>query len=130
MPHEHAHRPATIRPNVTLAPSGALVTITDRAAQEIKNAMAADGGQAQALRLSVEPGGCAGYQYALSFAATPEGDEVSSESAGVKVFVSRADFAILSGLTIDYVDAAMGAGFHIKNPNARSTCGCGNTFDA
>lgn len=130
MMHEHTHGPTTIRPNATLTPSQNAITITPRAAQEIKNAMASDGGQEQALRLSAEPGGCAGYQYALSFAAKPEADEVASESGGVKVFVSRSDLPILSGLTIDFVDSAMGSGFHIKNPNARSTCGCGNTFDA
>lgn len=131
--HGHSHaqqKTTTVAPNATLATSTPNITVSERAAKELQNVMTAEGASGQALRLGVEPGGCAGYQYALSFAANVEGDEVATTSNGVKVLVSRQSIPMLNGLLIDFVDTPMGSGFHIKNPNAKSTCGCGNTFDA
>jgi iron-sulfur cluster assembly protein len=136
MPHDHhGHSHAgpqtqTVAPNATFTTGRPNVTISERAAQEIKTVMQAEGAQSAALRIGVEPGGCAGFQYALSFATSTEADEVESESGGVKVFVRKGDLPVLNGVMIDYIETSMGAGFNIKNPNAKSTCGCGNTFDA
>jgi len=133
--HAHGHQHETSKVTTVpvappLVPGKLALIVSERAAKEIKTVMAAEG-QAQAgLRLNVEPGGCAGFQYAMSFAEKTEGDEIMAESNGVKVFVSRANIPVLNGLTIDYIETPMGAGFNIKNPNAKSTCGCGNTFDA
>jgi iron-sulfur cluster assembly accessory protein len=140
MPHDHhghsheGHSHAkpvtqTVQP-VTLLTGKPNVTISDRAAKEIKTVMAAENAADAALRIGVEAGGCAGFQYALSFATSTEADEVQSESGGVKVFVRKTDLPVLNGVMIDYIETPMGAGFNIKNPNAKSTCGCGNTFDA
>src|SRR5947208_2618459 len=85
--HSHAQELATPRPNVTVVPSTANITLSERAAKELGAVMQAEGTKSAGLRLSVEPGGCAGYQYALSFAEHAEPDEVSTESQGVKVFV-------------------------------------------
>lgn len=128
--HAHAQKTTTVAPNATIATANPNVTVTERAVKELQNVMAAEGAAGQALRLAVEPGGCAGYQYALSFAASAEGDEVAATSNGIRILVSKASIPMLNGLTIDFVDTPMGSGFHIKNPNAKSTCGCGNTFDA
>lgn len=132
--HGHGHHPTeqktVVKPNVTLTTDKPNLVVSERASTEIKTIMAAENAQGSGLRLGVEPGGCAGYQYALSFATAPEADEVMSESNGVKVFVAKRDLPALNGIVIDFVETAMGAGFNIKNPNAKSTCGCGNTFDA
>src|SRR5687768_4896422 len=138
MPHDHhghshgqhAHAEPAPAPNVTLVTGTPQLTVSQRASQEITKIMEAEGAKGAGLRLGVEPGGCAGFQYALSFATSAEGDEVATESNGVKVFVAKRDLPVLQGVTIDFVESAMGAGFNIKNPNAKSTCGCGNTFDA
>ena len=136
MPHDHhghAHaqpQPTTLRTPSSMNPTTVAVAISERAATEIKNVMKAEGASDAALRLSVEPGGCAGYQYALSFADHLEPEEIQTESQGVKVFVHKQNVSMLNGLTIDYVDTPMGSGFNIKNPNAKSTCGCGISFSA
>jgi iron-sulfur cluster assembly accessory protein len=132
--HGHGMEQKTVAPkqvpNVTLVTDKPNLAVSERASKEIQTIMEAEKAQGAALRLGVEPGGCAGFQYALSFATSPESDEVVAESNGVKVFVAKRDLAVLNGVTIDFVESAMGAGFNIKNPNAKSTCGCGNTFDA
>jgi len=141
MPHDHSghghgHSHGTeqqqevAKPNVTLITDKPNLAVSERASSEIKNIMTAEKAEGAGLRLGVEPGGCAGYQYALSFATSAEADEVVTESNGVKVFVAKRDLPMLQGVVIDFVETAMGAGFNIKNPNAKSTCGCGNTFDA
>lgn len=106
------------------------LTVSERAAQEIRTAMAAETEPYTGLRLGLEAGGCSGYQYALGFAKAPEADDVVAESNGIKVFFRRDDATLLQGATVDYVDTPMGSGFHIRNPNARSSCGCGNSFEA
>lgn len=133
MPHDHSghsHPEPPVLERPALVSEKPNLTVTARASAQIKEIMAAEGAADAALRLGVEPGGCAGYQYALSFAKAPDGDEVATESNGIRVLVSRANLGMLNGVLIDFVETAMGSGFNIKNPNAKSTCGCGNTFDA
>lgn len=108
--------------------TGPAITITERASKELRTAM--EGEKAAALRLGLEAGGCSGYQYSLAVAEAPAADELTTSSSGIKVFVNKEHAPIVSGLTIDFVESPMGSGFHIKNPNAKSTCGCGNSFDA
>jgi iron-sulfur cluster assembly accessory protein len=107
-----------------------VINVSERAVTELQNVMKSEGVAAQGLRLGLEPGGCAGYQYSLSFAEAAQGDEVAVDASGIKIFVQRKDSPLLNGLKIDYVESHMGSGFNIQNPNAKSTCGCGSTFDA
>jgi iron-sulfur cluster assembly protein/iron-sulfur cluster insertion protein len=80
------------------------------------------------LRLFVENGGCSGMQYGMSFDEPKQGDTVC-ESEGVALVVDPASLAHLSGVSIDFDDGLHGKGFEIHNPNAKSTCGCGKSFN-
>ncbi|MBI4392677.1 MAG: iron-sulfur cluster assembly accessory protein [Euryarchaeota archaeon] len=104
------------------------LNITPKASEELKKLMTAQGKADQALRVSVLPGGCSGFQYGLSFAAAPSDGEVVIEQAGVKLIVHEQDVEILNGIKLDYIDTLMGGGFKISNPNATESCGCGKSF--
>jgi iron-sulfur cluster assembly protein/iron-sulfur cluster insertion protein len=76
----------------------------------------------------VKPGGCSGYSYEMFFDSEILGDDVVREFSGVRVVVDEASAELLAGATLDYSDGLQGAGFHITNPNATRTCGCGSSF--
>ena len=105
-----------------------MVTLSDKAAAEIKSIMEQNGGTFHGIRVFVAGGGCSGMSYELGWDDTAsEGDNVV-ESNGVKVFVDSHSAPYLEGSEIDYVDNQMlGAGFAIKNPNVKSSCGCGSS---
>jgi iron-sulfur cluster assembly protein len=104
------------------------LTLTEIAATELQKAMKEMGKEGEGLKILVQPGGCAGFQYGLVFQKSPEeGDEVL-ETNGVKIYVRGEMAPLLDGITIDYVQTLMGGGFKIDNPNATSTCGCGQSF--
>ncbi len=88
----------------------------------------AQGPGAGRLRVSVENGGCSGMQYGMSFDEAKEGD-AAFESEGVPMLVDPASLAHLQGVSIDFDDGLHGKGFEIRNPNAKSTCGCGKSFN-
>ena len=81
-----------------------------------------------ALRVAVKPGGCSGFNYDMFFDSEFAGDDIVSEFDSVKVVVDPASADLLTGSTLDFADGLQGAGFHITNPNATRTCGCGNSF--
>ncbi len=81
-----------------------------------------------ALRVAVKPGGCSGFNYDMYFDSEIASDDVVSSFGDVKVVVDPASAELLTGATLDYTDGLQGAGFHITNPNATRTCGCGNSF--
>ncbi len=80
------------------------------------------------LRVFVSGGGCSGMQYGMALEAEPRAYDNVIEQDGVKVFIDPTSLMYLSGSTIDYIDNLMGGGFHIENPNAVATCGCGHSF--
>ena len=90
--------------------------------------LAEEGNDALALRVAVRPGGCSGYSYEMFFDSEIAADDVVREFGAVKVVVDAASAELLSGATLDYSDGLQGAGFHISNPNATRTCGCGSSF--
>lgn len=98
-----------------------LVTVTERAAQELKTAIAAQTEAYQGVRLGVAGGGCCGPGYMLALAQTAEPDDVVVEVGGVKVFLAQADKDSLKGAVLDFVETPMGSGFHVENPNAVAT---------
>lgn len=109
-----------------------MITFTDRAAAKVRELLAdrPDGGAGLGLRVSVRPGGCAGYEYALAFDRGAGADDRVFAAEGFDVFVDPQSARLLSGVRIDYVEGLRGAGFTFDNPNARAACGCGNSFSA
>ena len=125
----HVNPELTVEPKAFAMPeSGKVVTLTPTAASKVKEYMDSEKKSGHALRIMVVPGGCAGYQYGLDFDDKHTGDDVVIEQHGVKVVVDKKSAGHLIGTTIDFVDSLQGSGFKISNPNAQSTCGCGNSF--
>jgi iron-sulfur cluster assembly protein len=81
------------------------------------------------LRIAIKPGGCSGFSYELGFDARRPGDVVS-EVEGITVIVDPKDVPSVKGLVVDFVDTVQEQGFKMTNPNAKSTCGCGQSFQA
>lgn len=106
-----------------------MVTVTQAAAAKLKDLMAKEGSADQGLRVRVRGGGCSGYEYQLAFDTPREGDQVI-EHDGVKVVIDAKSLLFLAGAEIDFQDGLTGAGFAIKNPNAKGSCGCGQSFQA
>ena len=105
------------------------ITLTDAASTKAAELIAAEGlDEVLALRVSVKPGGCSGFNYDMFFDSEFADDDIVREFAGVKVVVDGASAELLNGSTLEYSDSLQGAGFHITNPNATRTCGCGNSF--
>mgnify|MGYP001572747638 CR=1 FL=1 len=100
------------------------VHLTRNAAEKIKTLSKGNGG----LRVYVERGGCSGYTYEMKIVEDKKEDDLEFEDKGVKVFIEKNSFEKLKGSYIDYLDTLQGAGFKIKNPNANTTCGCGESF--
>lgn len=80
------------------------------------------------LRLSVEGGGCSGFQYKFDLAAAPEGDDIVAETDGVRLVVDPVSLDLIDGCVVDYVESLGGAAFKVENPNAAASCGCGSSF--
>ena len=80
------------------------------------------------LRLSVEGGGCSGFQYKFDLAQGPDGDDMVSETDGVKLVVDPISLDLVGGSVVDFVESLGGAAFRVENPNAAAGCGCGSSF--
>jgi iron-sulfur cluster assembly accessory protein len=108
-----------------------LIQVTEAAASQIKRLLDAEGkATTHALRMKVVGGGCSGLQYQLSFDPNLKENDDQVESAGVRVVVDEKSALYLVGTTLDYVDSLMESGFKIQNPNAKNSCGCGQSFSA
>ena len=103
------------------------VTISERAAQRIGEILNGEPAGSM-LRVSVEGGGCSGFQYRFDLVADRAADDLVIEKAGARVLVDPVSLALLSGSEIDFVEDLMGAAFRVKNPNATASCGCGTSF--
>ncbi|MFQ5989720.1 MAG: HesB/IscA family protein [Candidatus Methylomirabilales bacterium] len=106
-----------------------MLTVTNTAAAKLKDLMAKEGIEDQGLRIRVRGGGCSGYEYQLAFDSPREGDQVF-EQGGVKVVIDPKSLLFLTGSELDFDDGLTGAGFAIKNPNSKGSCGCGQSFQA
>lgn len=91
-------------------------------------AIAARQGKPAILRLSVEGGGCSGFQYQFGLADTAEADDTTAETDGVKLVVDPVSLDLVAGCVVDYVESLGGAAFRVENPNASAGCGCGSSF--
>jgi iron-sulfur cluster assembly protein len=108
-----------------------MVTVTESAASKIRDLMAEEPeGEVSVLRIAIQGGGCSGFQYALGFDRGPQDGDNEIEMNGVRVVIDPFSAPYLAGAEIDYVDALMGAGFAINNPNVQAACGCGSSFQA
>ncbi len=109
----------------------ALVTVTEAASTQIKRLLDTEGKtESHALRMKVVGGGCSGLQYQLAFDDQDKDGDTEIESNGVRVVVDEKSALYLMGTILDYVDSLMESGFKIENPNAKTTCGCGQSFGA
>ena len=104
------------------------ITITPKAADKVREFIAAEDDGAGVLRIAVEGGGCSGFQYALGFDEAPADGDAVIEMHGVRIVVDPFSLPYLSGADIDFVDGLNGTGFKIENPNVVAGCGCGSSF--
>ena len=104
------------------------ISLTEAAAAKVAGLLAQEGNAELALRVAVRPGGCSGFSYEMFFDSDAAADDIVREFGGVKVMVDPESAQVLSGSSLDYKDGLQGAGFHISNPNAARTCGCGQSF--
>lgn len=107
-----------------------IIRLTEGAAREIKEMLAKDeNNSGKALRVFIEKGGCSGLQYGMVFDEAREGD-FSAEFHGVPVLVDNISAEYVRGAIVDFSDAMTGGGFKISNPKAKTSCGCGKSFEA
>ena len=106
-----------------------MINVSPTAAAKISELLAEENKAGSGLRVFVQGGGCSGFQYGLMIEDNGQGsgDQVY-ESNGVRLYVDPISVRYLSGAEVDFVDTITGGGFTIKNPNATSTCGCGQSF--
>jgi iron-sulfur cluster assembly accessory protein len=107
-----------------------MINVTSIAAEKISELLSEEGKPSAGLRVFVQGGGCSGFQYGLMIEEgepTVDVDRIV-ESNGVRLFVDPISVRYLKGAEVDFVDNLSGGGFTIKNPNAKSTCGCGSSF--
>ena len=104
-----------------------VLTLTESAAARI-GAIARKQGRPAILRLSVEGGGCSGFQYRFDLTDATEADDSVSETDGVRLVVDPVSLELVAGSTVDFVESLGGAAFKVENPNAAAGCGCGSSF--
>lgn len=106
-----------------------MLMVTPIAEEKITELMKEEA-EAIGLRVYVRGGGCNGYQYGMAFEDKAGDDDTIIEKGGIKLIMDSQSAPLLSGSEVDYVDSIQGSGFAIKNPNAKTTCGCGSSFSA
>ncbi|MDH3686750.1 MAG: iron-sulfur cluster insertion protein ErpA [Myxococcales bacterium] len=107
----------------------ALIQVTESAAEQIKRLLDGEGKlDTHALRMKVIGGGCSGLQYQLAFDDQQKEQDSEIVANGVRLLVDEKSALYLVGTTLDFVDGLMETGFKIENPNAKNTCGCGQSF--
>ena len=104
------------------------ITFTDAAVAKVKALMDEEGNPNLKLRVFVQGGGCAGFQYGFTFDETQNEDDAVMEKGGVKLLIDSMSYQYLVGAKIDYKEGLSGEQFVIDNPNAVTTCGCGSSF--
>lgn len=107
-----------------------MLTLTEDAQRAISRFIRSADEQVGGLRIQVTGGGCSGMQYGMAFEPESRGDDLVLEVADFRVFVDPASVPLLEGVTVDFHDGVQGSGFKFENPNAKASCGCGNSFSA
>lgn len=104
------------------------ITLTDSLVKRIKALQAQDGNTDLKLRITVDGGGCQGFEYKFALDANVNADDEVFEKDGIAVTVDDISLPYMRGATVDFVDDLIGAHFQVSNPNAKSSCGCGTSF--
>ena len=112
-------------PEVKVAP----ISLTPNAIAKVKGIMAQQNPVPAGLRVGVVGGGCSGFSYSLQFDTNAGMMDKVFDMDGLKVFVDATSIMYLNGCRVDYVETLEGAGFKFENPNVKSTCGCGSSFN-
>jgi len=107
-----------------------LVRVTTGAARKINSLLTRQGRPGGVLRVAVVGGGCSGLQYKMDLQDGPANRDILVETGGIRVVVDPKSALYVSGSELDYVEALQGGGFKVKNPNAASSCSCGESFSA
>ena len=107
-----------------------LVKLTASAAKKVASLLSKQGRANGVLRVAVMGGGCSGLQYKMDLQDGPASRDILVESGGVRVVVDPKSALYVTGSELDYVDALQDGGFKVKNPNAATTCSCGESFSA
>jgi iron-sulfur cluster insertion protein len=112
-------------PDTAIGPS---ISLTENAARRIAFLAAQERQPGMMLRISVSGGGCSGFQYGFAFDDSKNDEDRLFERDGARVVIDETSLELLAGAEIDFVEDLVGASFQIRNPNAKSSCGCGNSF--
>ena len=107
-----------------------LIRVTPSAAQKVSSLLGRQGRPEGVLRVAVMGGGCSGLQYKMDLQDGPANRDILVETSGIKVVVDPKSALYVTGSELDYVDALQGGGFKVNNPNAASSCSCGESFSA
>ncbi len=107
-----------------------LIKLTSGAGKKVASLLTKQGRAAGVLRVAVVGGGCSGLQYKMDLQDGPANRDILVESAGVRVVVDPKSALYVTGSELDYVDALQDGGFKVKNPNAATSCSCGESFSA
>jgi iron-sulfur cluster assembly accessory protein len=118
----------TTMTNVSIGRKPQPVTLSENAARKVADLLAQEGNEELALRVAVRAGGCSGYSYEMFFDSEITPEDIVGQQNGVKVVVDKESAELVKGSTLDYTDGLQDAGFHMSNPNASRTCGCGSSF--
>ena len=105
-----------------------MVQLTDSAVTKVREILDQQEPKPAGLRISVVGGGCSGFSYSMAFENAPNMLDKTYDYSGLKVFVDQASLLYLDGAEVDYVESLEGAGFKFSNPQVKSTCGCGSSF--
>lgn len=119
---------STTTPNVETTPKSP-ISLTPTAVSKVKEIMNQQSPVPAGLRIGVVGGGCSGFSYSMSFENAPGVMDKTFNFEGLKVFVDATSAMYLNGCTVDYVETLEAAGFKFENPNVKSTCGCGSSFN-
>jgi iron-sulfur cluster insertion protein len=123
MPTEDIHSSTTPLPQPSLV-------FTDAAAKKVASLIAEEGNAALKLRVYIQGGGCSGFQYGFTFDENQAEDDFEVANQGVTLLIDPMSYQYLVGAEIDYREGLEGSQFVIRNPNAKTTCGCGSSFQA
>jgi iron-sulfur cluster assembly accessory protein len=119
----------TTTPNVETSPKSLPVNFTPTAISKVKQIMGQQNPVPTGLRVGVVGGGCSGFSYSMQFENSAGMMDKVFDFDGLKVYVDATSLMYLNGAVVDYVETLEGAGFKFENPNVKSTCGCGSSFN-
>lgn len=107
-----------------------MIQLTETAIDKVRTILDTQEPKPAGLRISVVGGGCSGFSYSMAFENSQSMLDKTYDFEGLKVFIDQASLLYLDNVQVDYVESMEGSGFKFENPNVKSTCGCGSSFNA